>query len=136
MSHAVLQHEVPPAIEQKLGQVRRGIRTYVWLEGLAAIAITLAVAFWGGMLLDWLFEPSAKVRLAAMVGVGLFGLWVAYRQLLRRAFVRLSDSSLAVLMERHFRQLNDHLLTAVDLATGNDDSAVYHPEMVERSTLR
>ena len=133
MSQAVLQHEVPPAIEQKLGQVRRGIRTYVWLEGLAAIVITLAVAFWSGMLLDWLFEPSPKVRLAAMVGVGLLGLWVAYRQLLRRAFVRLSDSSLAVLMERHFRQLNDHLLTAVDLAMGDDNSAVYHPAMVERT---
>jgi hypothetical protein len=79
MSQAVLQQETPPAIEQKLGQVRRGIRTYVWLEGLAAIAITLAMAFWSGMLLDWLFEPSPNVRLAAMIGVGIFGLWVAYR---------------------------------------------------------
>jgi hypothetical protein len=133
MSQAKLQHDVPPAIEQKLAQVRRGIRTYVWLEGLAAIVVTIAAAFWVGMLLDWMFEPSPQVRIATMIGVGIVGLWVAYRQLLRRAFVSLPDASLAVLLERRFPQLKDQLLTSVDLATGDDHSAVYHPEMVTRT---
>ena len=36
MAQLTLQHDVPPIVERKLAQVRRGIRTYVWLEGLAA----------------------------------------------------------------------------------------------------
>lgn len=133
MAQATLQPEVPPIVERKLAQVRRGIRTYVWLEGLALVAITLVAAFWIGMLLDWLFEPSPQVRVAAMVVVGAAGLWVAYRYLLRRAFVRLPDASLAVLLERHFGQLKDHLLTSVDLAVGDGESTAYHPELVART---
>jgi hypothetical protein len=95
--------------------------------------ITLGVAFWVGLLLDWLFEPSPAVRLSAMVVVGLLGLWIVYRELLRRAFVSLSDASLAVLLERRFSQLKDHLLTAVDMATGDDNTTVYHPELVNRT---
>ena len=58
---------------------------------------------------------------------------MAYRYLLRRAFVRLPDASLAVLLERRFRELKDHLLTTVDLATGDDEMTVYHPEFVTRT---
>lgn len=133
MAQATLQPDVPPIIERKLAQVRRGIRTYVWLEGLAALVILLAVAFWVGMLVDWLFEPSPNVRLAGMIAVGIVGLWVAYRYLLRRAFVRLPDASLAVLLERRFGQLKDHLLTAVDLAVGDGETTVYHPELVAKT---
>lgn len=133
MALATLQPEVPPIVERKLAQVRRGIRTYVWLEGLALLAITLVTAFWMGMLLDWLFEPSPKVRVAAILAVGLLSLWVVYHYLLRRAFVRLTDASLAVLLERHFGQLKDHLLTSVDLAVGDGESTRYHPELVART---
>jgi hypothetical protein len=133
MAQLTFQHDLPPIVEQRLGQVRRGIRAYVWLEGVAAVAIALVLAFWLGMFFDWLFEPSPQVRLAALAAVGLLGLWVAYHWLLRRAFVRLPDASLAVLLERHFRQLKDHLLTTVDLATGDGETTVYHPEFVART---
>jgi hypothetical protein len=133
MAQLTLPHDVPPIVERKLAQVRRGIRAYVWLEGLAAVAITLAIAFWGGLLFDWLFEPRPAVRLAATVAVAMLAIWVLYRSLLRRAFVRLPNASLAVLLERRFSQLKDHLLTAVDMATGDGEAATYHPELVART---
>jgi hypothetical protein len=133
MAQLTLEHDLPPIVERKLAQVRRGIRAYVWLEGLAAVVITLAAAFWGGLLVDWLFEPPPAVRLVAMVAVGTASLWVLYRYLLRRAFVRLPNASVAVLLERHFGQLKDHLLTAVDMAAGDGEAAVYHPELVART---
>jgi hypothetical protein len=135
MSQATLDSTVPPIVERKLAEVRRGIRTYVWLEGLAAIVIALVVAFWTGMLLDWLFEPTPAVRKAAVVVVAAAVAWIAYRLLLRRAFVRLPDASLAVLLERHFKQLKDHLLTSVDLAVGDSESTFYHPELVTKTRL-
>ena len=133
MAQATLPPEVPPIVERKLAQVRRGIRTYVWLDGLAAIVITLVAAFWLGMLGDWLFEPTPAIRVAVISIVAAFGLWVAYRYLLRRAFVRLPDASLAVLLERRFADLKDHLLTAVDMAVGDGETTVFHPELVTQT---
>ena len=135
MAQVTYQPDVPPAIERKLAQVRRGIRATSGWEGLSAIAIAVGAAFWIGLWLDWMFEPAPAVRLAAMIGTAGLGLWVAYRYLLRRAFVRLPDASLAVLLERHFTQLKDDLLTAVDLAAGEGATAVYHPELLTRTRV-
>lgn len=133
MSTLTRQIELPDAVRQLLQRARHGIRIYVWLEGLANLVILLCVAFWAGMLLDWLFEPSPSVRRAALVAVGVAAVVVFYRQVVRRAFVPLSDSSLAVLLERRFGQLDDHLLTAVHLASPGSDTSVYHPELVSRT---
>jgi hypothetical protein len=133
MAGSVVQHELPPIVAHKLQQVRRAIRAYVWLEGLSALAITLAAAFWAGLAVDWLFEPPPHVRFVALVVVVAFALWCAYRTLFRRIFAPLPDASLAVLLERRFRHLQDHLLTAVDLAASDKRSTVLHPELVART---
>src|SRR5882757_6771713 len=121
MADLTTQHDLPIDVQQKLHEVRRGIRKYVWLEALAAIAIGLAVAFWVGLLLDWLFEPAPSVRLAGMVLAAAGVLWIAYRFLLRRAFVQLNDASLAMVMERRFPELGEHMLTAVAMAAPASD---------------
>jgi hypothetical protein len=133
MAQLTTQHDLPDGVQQKLRDVRCGIRKYVWLEGLAAVAIALAVAFWLGLLLDWLFEPAPGVRLGGIVltAVAVFG--IAYRFLLRRAFVRLTDASLALVMERRFPELGEHMLTAVAMAAPDVDAASYNPELVART---
>ena len=95
--------------------LRAGIRRYVWLEGMAAVAVWLGAAFWGSMAIDWCFEPPRLVRecLLAVAGIGLAV--VLFRFILRRAFVRLSDGNMATILERQFPQLNDSLLTSVML---------------------
>lgn len=133
MSTLTHQLELPDAVRRLLQRARHGIRVYVWLEGLANLVILLCVAFWAGMLLDWFFEPSPAVRRGALVAVAVAAVVVIYRQVLRRAFVPLSDASLAVLLERRFGQLDDHLLTAVHLASPGADTSVYHPELVSRT---
>jgi hypothetical protein len=133
MARRTHQHDLPAGVEQKLREVRRGIRRYVWLEGLAAIAIAIAVAFWLGLLLDWLFEPPPGARIAGIVLVAAAVVWVAYRFLLRRVFVRLSDGSIALLMERRFPELEEHMLTAVDMAATDTDAETYNAELVART---
>ena len=133
MTESTHQHELPASVEEKLREVRRGIRRYVWLEGLAAIAIAIAAAFWLGLLLDWLFEPPPGVRIAGMVVVAAAVLWIVYRFLLRRVFVRLSDASIALLMERRFPELGEHMLTAVDMAAPDTDAETYNAELVSRT---
>src|SRR5689334_9419427 len=110
--------EMPPAVRRTLDDVRRRIRAYVWLEGLAILVILIGAAFWIGLALDWFFEPSPWLR---QIALGLFAavaVFVGYRYLFRRAFSRISDRSLAVLLERRFPSLEDHLLTTVDVAEG------------------
>src|SRR6476620_4962968 len=109
--------ELPLAVRSALDAVRQRLRTYVWIAGIAQVIIALGFAFWVGFALDWIFEPSSDVRRIAIVAVALFALYVLYRYLLRRAFVPISDTSAAVLLERRFPALQDHVITAVDVAT-------------------
>ncbi|MFH1920931.1 MAG: hypothetical protein ABIP48_13765 [Planctomycetota bacterium] len=104
-----------PAIRSKLAALRRRIRRYVWLDGLAAAITWLGVAFWASLAVDWFFEPPRAVR-ALVLGIVGFGLaWVLFRRILRRAFVRLTNRNMAMLIERHFPQFDESLLTAVEL---------------------
>jgi hypothetical protein len=110
--------------------VRRRLRAYVWAQGLALLVALLGAAFWIGLLLDWWFEPTPGVRRLAIGTVAAAGLYVIYHFLLRRTFVRVSDTSAALLLERRFAQLGDHVLTAVHVAHSPGRAATYHPELV------
>ncbi len=107
---------VPPfAVETLLGTLRRRIRRYIWLEGLAAAVAWLGTAFWLSLGADWFFEPAPTVREAMLAAVAVVLLIVLVRFIGRRIFVRISDANAAMVLERRFPQLNDSLLTAVVL---------------------
>jgi hypothetical protein len=125
--------DLPGDVEHALGAVRRRLRAYVWLEGLSLLIIALGAAFWVGLYLDWRFEPSPDTRRAALVAVALVALYVIHRYLVRRAFTPISDEAAAMLLERRFAQLGDHLLTAVHLANSPARAAAYHPDFVART---
>lgn len=110
--------QLAPGIRQLLAAVRRRIRGYIWLEGLAATAAVLGASFWLALAADWFFEPVRAVRhtLLAMIAVVGFGSLVWF--LARRMLVRLSDQSMALLLERRFGNLQDSLVTAVELTSG------------------
>jgi hypothetical protein len=107
--------KLSPTIGSLLGSLRGWIRVYVWLEGLAVAVTWLGVAFWGSLAVDWFFEPPPWVRgvMLAIIASVLGGILVQW--IVRRAFVRLSNSNMAMLLERHFPHLDDSLLTAVAL---------------------
>jgi hypothetical protein len=114
-----------------LDELRRRIRAYVWAEGVAAVVIVLGVGFWVGLAIDWLLEPSPTIRVVGwLIFLGALG-WVAYRRLLDRVFVPLSDASLALLLERRFRGFDDSLLTVVELADKPAESTGYDPRMLQ-----
>jgi hypothetical protein len=124
------QFELPPSIRSVLAAVRARIRAYVWAEGLAILIAVLGCAFWLGMGVDWAFEPTAGTRKIALLIIGIIVAYVAYRYVLRRVFVRISDATAAMLLERQFPSLQDHLLTAVNVAGAPPESVAYHPQLV------
>lgn len=112
-----------PTVQTVLGALRRRIRQYVWLEGCATAVTWLGVAFWGTLALDWFFEPSAAVRGMMLTGVAVVLAGILVQLIGRRAFVRITDSNAATILERRFPQLNDSLLTAVVLANRAESGA-------------
>jgi hypothetical protein len=133
MSNARSQHELPPAVRRILEAVRRRIRAYVWLQGTALVVLVLGVAFWLGFIFDRMFEPSPGVRQIGLTLIALTTLYVAWRYVLRRIVVSISDASAASLLERRFPSLKEHLLTAVDVASRPDRAAAFHPQLVEET---
>jgi hypothetical protein len=111
-----IQPTLAPSVKALLGLLRRRIRQYIWLEGCAAAVACLGAAFWGTLAADWFFEPSVPVRVAMLAAVAAALTAVIVRWIGRRAFVPITDSNVATLLERRFPQFNDSLLTAVTLA--------------------
>ena len=122
-----------PTLESVLAQLRRSIRAYVWAEGIALLLIVLGLSFWFSLGFDWLFEPPAPLRVALLVAAGCVLVWVLFRFILRRAFVRLGDRSMAVLLERKFGQFQDSLLTTVELSEAPDHAVEFNPEMLRHT---
>jgi hypothetical protein len=119
--------QVDARIRAALEGLRSRIRLYVLAEGLAALAIWLGITFWAGFALDYLpvllgaseMPQLARGVLLALVAIG--AAYVAYRWLVSRLTVPLSDRSLALLMERRHREFHDSLVTTVELNDHEDE---------------
>ncbi|MBN2021437.1 MAG: hypothetical protein JW809_01465 [Pirellulales bacterium] len=123
-----------PAVQAVLAGLRRRIRLYVWAQGLAAGVVCLGAAFWASLALDWFFEPVWPVRALALVAAALGLGGTLYQLIGRRAFARLGDASMALLLERRFPELGDGLLTAVELAGQPPGEVGFSPAMLDRTT--
>lgn len=131
--NATNPNELPPAVRRVLDAVRRRIRAYIWLEGLASLVVLMGMAFWIGLAVDWMFEPSWRVRQIALMALATLAAYVAYRSLWRRIRVPVSDPTVATLLERRFPHLNEHLVTAVDVVAAKDRITALHPALVDQT---
>ena len=108
-----------PKIASLLGRVRSRIRSLVFGESIAASIAALIAAFWIAFVLDYLpvrfgyAESPTWVRIGLLVATGIVVSWVFYRLFLRRFFVRMRDSSMAMLVENKYQKFNDSLLASV-----------------------
>ena len=114
--------ELPPQFAELLDGLRRRIRAYVLVEGTARIVCLLGLLFWFTLSLDWLwfrvsrlelpvwFRSFAVLAAITMIGAGLV-VWIALRFL-----PGLRARALALVLERRFPELDDRLITAVEMA--------------------
>ena len=116
MSTATLPFTLPKPVSRKVRLLRWLVRLYVSLDGLAAIALVLGVAFWLGLAIDWTLEPSPLVRGVLWGVTALAAGYVAVRYLLGPISARLSNTNIALLLERNFPELNQSVITTVEAA--------------------
>ncbi len=109
-------------IRSALAKLRSQIRRYIILEGVAAVVIWIGVTFWLTYAIDYIpvwFGVSELPRPARAIILGIVVLcagWIVYRLIVNRLLVRLSDQSMALLLERKFPELDESLLTTVQAA--------------------
>lgn len=99
-----------------LSRLRSRIRRYVLLEGSALVLVVLGCAFWISLGVDYWLEPAVGVRqallLIVLAAVAAAFAWYLLLRLVRQFRTR----ALALVLERRFPELNDRLITAVELA--------------------
>ena len=126
-------------IRSTLSGLRRRLRLYVLIEGLAMAGIWLAAMFWIGLAIDYLpvllgaseMPRSSRLVLLSLVMAVLF--YIVFRWIFRRCFVRLSDRSMALLLERQFAGFRDSLVTVVELVGRQKEQPGLTQEMLLQS---
>jgi hypothetical protein len=116
-----------------LDQLRARIRRYIVAEGIFAGLAWLFAAFWITLALDWTFEPPPVVRgLLLVVVAGVLG-YLLNRFWFQRSFVPLSDTSMALLVERKYRGFRDSLITSVELREQPAHARTFHADMLAQT---
>ncbi len=122
--------EISPGIRATLDALRRKLRGYVWLRGLGVLGACLGGAAWISLIADWFFEPDRAVRTVALLAAAVALVAAFWNLIGRRLAVRISDSNLAMVLERRFPHFADSLLTAVDLAACGKAAEECNPELL------
>ena len=120
--------ETPSSVLELLDRLRSRIRWYVVIEGVAMLVVCIVVAFWIGFALDYLpvlvgANEMPRTARAVLLGATALALcWVLYYYIFRRVFHAFRNSSLALLIERHFPKFRDSLVTTVELEEASGSS--------------
>lgn len=114
--------EIRPEVLDVLSNLRRRIKQYVFFEGIALVVAVIGALFWISLFVDWAWFEMSKFELpiwfrqaygvlAVVLFVSGIVVWVVLRtikQMRRRA--------LALVLERRFPELDDRLITAVEVS--------------------
>lgn len=114
--------DLRPELKSVLTQLRSRIRRYVFLEGAALVLAVLGGLFWLSLAVDHAYFQISRLELprwfrasfdVVVIGLVVFLLlsWIGLRLL--RSY---RTKALALVLERRFPELDDRLVTAVELA--------------------
>lgn len=132
---------LPAELTDLLARLRSRIQRYVLLEGFASVLVVLGILFWLSLALDWSYfrfqraELPRWVRFAVelagfCVCLALFVGWVAIR-----TWRQFRQRALALVLERRFPELNDRLITAIELGGENSPSQPVLTEALLQRTI-
>lgn len=123
-------------VTERLSRLRGAIRSLFALDGVSRLVLAMAAFVVVTFLLDWSLILPAGVRLVLLVaGLAGFGV-LAFKRIIYPLGVRITDDDLALFVERHFPELNDRLISAIQLTRepekpAEDGAVAYNsPELV------
>lgn len=122
-------------VTARLSRLRGAIRRLFAADGFSRLLLAMCAFVVATFLLDWSLILPAGVRLVLLAaGLAGFGI-LAYKRIVYPLGVKITDDDLALFVERHFPELDDRLISAIQLtrdSAGAPEGSVAHnsPELV------
>ena len=102
-------------VTARLSRLRGAIRGLFAADGCSRLLLALVAFVVVTFLLDWSLILPAGVRLVLLVaGLAGFGV-LSFKRIFYPLSVKITDDDLALFVERHFPELNDRLISAIQL---------------------
>ncbi|MDB5390513.1 MAG: hypothetical protein JWM11_6159 [Planctomycetaceae bacterium] len=132
-------HQLPADITNLLSRLRARIQRYVLIEGLTSLLAVMGILFWLSLGLDWSYFWIQRADLPRWVRflveisgiclcLSLLLVWVAIR-----FFRSFRQRALALVLERRFPELNDRLITAIELGEREPTAAPLSQTMLAQT---
>jgi hypothetical protein len=105
---------VPVIIRRKLDRLRRSLRFYAALDGIALLLLTVSLLFVLNFALDKFFEFSLTVRAILLPTLTAVITYIFGERIVYRCFSSIRRDQLATALEHYVPQLNEALVTTVE----------------------
>ena len=131
--------ELPSAVQSLIAAIRSKVRRYSVLNGLLQVLIVAITVFWltSGIDAGWFalqkLELPVGLRSILLAAMLCGGVWLILRHVLVPMFSRIRDTDVALLLERHFPQFQDRLITTVEGSHGYPASGPVVGSMLKRT---
>lgn len=137
----VADHQLPPELRSVLDDLRSRIRKYVLIEGVSLIIVVLCGLFWLSYLTDWAYFRLSRLELPGWVRSTFFLVMLGclaggiLTWIVARLLRQLRSRALALVLEKRFPELDDRLITAVELIENGTDDGADLSSAMQRQTL-
>lgn len=122
------------SVRGKLGSLKRSLRSRLAVEGVAWFVLALVALVFVTLGFDYMLKLDRLLRAALMIlclgGVG----YILWRQMIAPMGVGMDEDNLALLVERHWKQLGDRLISALQFDRAGEAPPGTSPAMIEYMT--
>src|ERR1041384_840506 len=102
-------------VAERLGRLRGSIKRLFALDGLSRLILALFAFAAVTFIADWGLDLPVPIRIIFSLGGLLLAAWILFKRVLTPLSVRISDDDLAIFVERNYPELNDKLISAIQL---------------------
>jgi len=122
---------VQPSVRGKLRRLQTAIKARLAGEGVAWLILSLIVAVFVTLALDYFLRLPRGLRAVFSLGSLALALYVLGRYTIVPLMVPLDSENLALLVERHFGQLKDRLISAIQFSRMPIESTFASQAMID-----
>ena len=143
-SHVAQTHthdRLPDDVLSVLAELRSRIRRYVLIEGMSLVVVVICGLFWLSYLTDWAYFRLSRLELPGWLRTtflivmlcSLVGGVLAW--IVARLMRKIRSRALALVLEKRFPELDDRLITAVELSENGEGEETPFASAMQRRTI-
>ncbi len=110
-------------ISSRLDVIRTRIKQLFLVDGVARLFLSICIFAAATFIIDYLFILPAAIRMVFLLGGFAWFSWTFGQRIVYPMRVKISDDDLAIFVERHYPELKDRLISALQLSRYAPDSS-------------